>query len=303
MENSFKNLLFTSELVKVMSLLEDNDIQAFSYKGPVLAQKAYGDIACREFGDIDIFIDKANVLTAKELMLSNGYYLDPPITVEDDIYMKLDSEFRFKSPSGALIELNWAFAGPHFYFPQDPQLLFDDFEDIEINHFKIKTPSLENEFLLMVIHCAKHNWKRLSWICDMGAFLENKKLDWDEIWDKANKLGVKRIVSVTLIILKILFRLKVPELKEKDDHAAILAQDIIYRKFMENKDSWNLIEKFFLDLRKRDSKTYGLKDCLMGMSKPSYDDYLEIRLPSSLFSFYLFIRPLLLLKKYGKGEV
>ncbi len=56
--NARHNLLLTSELVKVMDLLENEGVQAVTYKGPVLAQGAYGNLAYREFGDIDVFIDK-----------------------------------------------------------------------------------------------------------------------------------------------------------------------------------------------------------------------------------------------------
>ncbi|GAB6056776.1 hypothetical protein JCM15415_20920 [Methanobacterium movens] len=301
--NVQKNLLFTSELLKVMDLMQENDIKAFTYKGPVLAQWAYGNIAYREFGDIDIFIDKSDATRAKEIMHANGYFLDPPIEVDDATYMKLDTEYRFRSISGGVIELNWDFAGPFYYFPHDPQILFNELIERDLNNFKIKTPNPENEFLMLAIHCAKHNWQRLSWICDIREVLENKKLDWSKIWDTAKILGVKRIVLVTLFILEDLFEFKISQPKKEDHYGQNLAQDIIDRNYLENRDSWNLVEKFFLDLRKRDNYIYGIKDCIRGFSKTTYIDYQDMRLQGHLFRLYIFIRPFLLLKRYGKGKV
>ena len=95
--------MLTGELVKVMELLEDNGIKAFTYKGPVLASQAYGNIGLREFGDIDIFIEKENALKVKDLMIDNEYSVYPKIDIDDSIYMKLESEYGFiNKNNGAL---------------------------------------------------------------------------------------------------------------------------------------------------------------------------------------------------------
>lgn len=55
------NMLLTSELIKIMKLLEENDIEAVSFKGPILAQLAYPDITLRQYADLDILIKKEDV--------------------------------------------------------------------------------------------------------------------------------------------------------------------------------------------------------------------------------------------------
>ena len=49
------------ELVRLLSLLEEQGIPAVPYKGPTLAQRLYGDLALREFGDLDIMILERDV--------------------------------------------------------------------------------------------------------------------------------------------------------------------------------------------------------------------------------------------------
>jgi len=66
--NAQRNMLMMGELLKILKLLEAEGITAVSYKGLVLADYAYGNIALRQFGDIDIFVYRQNVLK-----VSRGY--------------------------------------------------------------------------------------------------------------------------------------------------------------------------------------------------------------------------------------
>ena len=52
-----QNMLMTSELIKVLKILEENNIEAISFKGPVLSQLAYGDVVSRQYCDLDILIN------------------------------------------------------------------------------------------------------------------------------------------------------------------------------------------------------------------------------------------------------
>ncbi len=70
--------------LKSWKLLKENGINAVTYKGPVLASQAYGNIGLREFGDIDIFINKKDALKVKKIMIYKGYELYPPLDFEED---------------------------------------------------------------------------------------------------------------------------------------------------------------------------------------------------------------------------
>ena len=79
-----RNMLMSSELIKIMRLLEENHIEALAFKGPALAQTAYGDITLRQFGDLDILIrekDRSRVidLLAREYSVSYTHLTLPTI--------------------------------------------------------------------------------------------------------------------------------------------------------------------------------------------------------------------------------
>ena len=302
-KNVHRNILLTAELIKVFDLLKNGGVKAVTYKGPVLALNAYGSLAFREFGDVDILIRKADVNKAKKIMNDNGFYLDPPIELKTSIYIQLASEYQFKNSFGGIIEINWSFIGNYFYFPNSPKLLFNDLKNYKINDFVIKTISPENDFLMLCIHCSKHNWKRILWICDLREFLENNEINWADLWEKADQLAVKRIVIINLILLKNLFGLEYQKIAQlSDKYAQELACQIIRRKFIEDKNSWSKSEKIFLYLKKRENFTYGLMDLLGNLTKPIYQDYQNIKLPESFFGLYLVIRPFLLLKKHLRNQ-
>ena len=77
----------------------------------------------------------------------------------------------------------------------------------------------------------------------------------------------------------------------------------IKRRLFGQNGAVNIFEKFFLDLRKRENKIDSIKDCFNGLTRPTYVDFKEIALPESLFPLYYLIRPILLLKRYGKDPI
>jgi hypothetical protein len=54
--NAQRSLRLTRELARIMACLENHSVDAIPYKGPALAQAIYGDVAMRQFSDLDILI-------------------------------------------------------------------------------------------------------------------------------------------------------------------------------------------------------------------------------------------------------
>src|SRR5271163_2569862 len=68
-----RNLYLTKELLSLLDLLKQNGIPAISFKGPLLAVDAFGDVALREFGDLDLLLRPAHMREAKRLLELRGY--------------------------------------------------------------------------------------------------------------------------------------------------------------------------------------------------------------------------------------
>ena len=71
-----RNMLMSAELIRIMKLLEDNGIEALAFKGPTLAQMAYGDITLRQYVDLDVLVDEKDVFEAGKIIADNNYIAD-----------------------------------------------------------------------------------------------------------------------------------------------------------------------------------------------------------------------------------
>ncbi|NET52279.1 MAG: nucleotidyltransferase family protein, partial [Merismopedia sp. SIO2A8] len=90
--NTLHNLFLSQELLKILKLFEANDISAIPFKGPVLAAWAYGNLALRQFSDLDILVNKQDFPRARDLLISQGYnrcnqlYWECELTSDQGLY-------------------------------------------------------------------------------------------------------------------------------------------------------------------------------------------------------------------------
>ena len=300
--------MMTGELINVLNLLKSEGITAIPYKGPVLASMAYGNIGLREFGDLDVLINKSDAFAARNILISQQYELDSTINVEHTTYMKLDSEYRFLNKiNGVKIEINWSLEGLFFSFGNNPNFLFKDLKIHDINGLNFNTFSSVNQLIMLCIHCAKHDWSILFWICDISEFIKShENINWHETLKRAEELSVKRILLINLFLAKNILGLDLPDevLSHLNNDSSIrIISFQIKKRIFSHDESLTIFKKFFLDLKKRDLLIYGIKDCIKGLTSPTYADYEDIPLPKSLFYLYNIIRPILLLKRYGNDSL
>ena len=77
--NAEFNLSRTREMLKLLDLFESEGIPALSFKGPLLAEFAYGNVALRQFSDLDILVQNCHLGRARESLLSRGYRFGVPL--------------------------------------------------------------------------------------------------------------------------------------------------------------------------------------------------------------------------------
>jgi len=301
--NVRKNLLLTLELINVFNLLKSNGISAIPYKGPILANLAYDNIGLRKFNDIDIFIEKSNVLKVKKLLISKGYRLYLDLNhISDFNYFKTQREYLFVSKNGILIEIHWNFQGPILNLPFEPKFLYEDLEIVNINNSGISTFTNENLILILVLHSAKHDWDHFSFFIDLSNLINNHDIKWDELLKKAAKMSIKRMLFINLIVSNDLLDLKIPDeiLNHiyNDNIALDISASIEKGIFATNHNSFKLVKKLNLDIKKRDKLIFGIKDCIKGLFTPSFKEFRSLKLHNDLFFLYFIYRPFNLLKRY-----
>lgn len=179
-----QNMLMSSELLNVSKLLEENQIKAISFKGPVLSQLAYGDVISRQYCDLDILVDKKDLLNSVDIFLKNGYKNTLPLEIlSNEICLNIIKDFSlFNSEKNISVEIHWKlFEKKYDLFLK--KINQTSFQQINLNNQIINT--MNNEILLvyLCLHGTKHLWERIEWICDIDRLIRNNKIDFDVIED------------------------------------------------------------------------------------------------------------------------
>src|SRR3989442_8147623 len=70
--------------------------------------------------------------------------------------------------------------------------------------------------LVLCVHASKHAWTQLSWIREIGELSKSQLLDWVAILNEAERLGICRILAVSLALANNLFGAEIPEAVPRD---------------------------------------------------------------------------------------
>ena len=193
------NRAMAAALACILDRFEAVGIRAVAYKGPTLALRAYGDLALREFGDLDILVPRGQVQRARDALCAGGYV--PEYALQPAIEQAfLDSQAQYhlvlRAPEGGpLVELHWK---------SDPDYPVERLEDERwwaSARGVDAAAALGDEDLLLVlcIHGSKHFWSSLGWLVDVAELLRRpRELDWSRFVARAVAMGAARRVGVGL---------------------------------------------------------------------------------------------------------
>lgn len=273
-ENGKKNLLMLGELIKLLNLFENYGLTVIPYKGPLLAISVYKNLFLRQFDDIDIYLNKKDVLKVKDILKINDYL--PQFDLKgfnESKFISSQREYKFFNPeNNIMIEIHWHFQGVSFSLSKDI-CYFGDSENIKqitINNKKILSISPDNMLLILCIHTSGHLWERLSWICDISEMIQSHEINWDYVLKTATKLGINRIVLINLLLARDLLDLKLPPYIEKSVHSKnikILSFKITRKIF--NPSSDNILKSIELRFKIRERRIDRIKDILKIMFLPT----------------------------------
>jgi hypothetical protein len=304
--NTQSNLALTRELFELLDRFEAHEVRAIPYKGPALATSAYGDVAFRQFVDLDLIVHKRDVLRVKELLVTRGWQPEFELNgAQEAAFLDLYYDYGFRNEQGVLIEIHWELTEGYFNFPIDVERLWDRLVPVTIAGRRVMTLSPEDSLLIVCVHSSKHLWSRLGWISDVARLIESHcEMNWPAVIDHAARLGSKRMLSLGLFLAAELLGALVPEQVRKTLHSdstvGALAADVVKRLFEERTNPPGILEGALLHLRMRerlrDRTRYLLRLGLM----TTVGDLTAIRIPRRLFFLYYPLRPLRLAAKYGR---
>jgi Uncharacterised nucleotidyltransferase len=294
--NLHKALRLSRELIRIDEHLSGLGFEAMPYKGLVVAEALYGDIALRPSGDIDLLIHPQDLPRIREAVRELGYSPHAPLSeAEERAYMNSGYECAFDGTAGPnLLELQWAIQ-PRFYAVDfDMDGLFQRSVTVTVAGRPVKTPCASDLLLLLSTHAAKHVWGRLVWLCDIARMMRLPSLEWRWIGSQAEDLGIVRILRVTMLLANRLLGAPVPVAAEenlpKDPDAAALAGEI--QSHITSGDIFNVesFAYFRLMMRLRERPVDRRRFLRRLVLTPGPSEWKAVRLPPPLFPLYRLVR-------------
>ena len=294
--NVHKSLMLSRELIRIVDELSAVGIAVMPYKGLALAEAVYGDIAMRRSGDIDLFVRVTDLTRIGEALAKLGFTKQLQWSpAEERSYLKSGYECVFDGTAGRnLLEVQWAIQ-PWFYAVDfDMEGLFRRSVIVPVAGRAMKTPSLEDLFILLSVHAAKHVWGRLIWLSDLARIVEISKLDWSQIGITAKSLGIQRILRLTLLLVNRLLDMPIPPSAEtnipQDEAAVQLAKEIETYILGDRAFDVESIAYFRLMLRLRERWQDRVRFVRRLAFTAGPSEWAAVRLPEPLFPLYRIVR-------------
>lgn len=305
--NVRKSLFLAGELFRILDCAEGLGVELVPYKGLVLSETYYGDMAARQSGDLDLFVRKNDVMRLKERLRDLGYTprMAVPKNAEKD-YLAYGYECTFDSPAGKnLVELQWALQ-PRFYaVDYDMEGLFARAVKVTVGGRSVRTPSPEDLMLVLSLHAAKHAWGSLIWLCDIERLLRKENVNWEWVRTEAGRLGILRILHVTLILARRLVGAEIPDSIEKE-----IAQDRAAQTFADritidvaagSSHGDEQLSYFRLMMRLRERRADRWRFFSRLALTPGPGEWDAVRLPRPLFPLYPVVRLARLAARLARG--
>jgi hypothetical protein len=301
--NTSRNVQLTGELWKIIKMFAAHDIVAIPFKGPTLSVLAYGDLAWRQFSDLDVLIDRADLARAGELLEKHGYQPEVDLRfLREESFLLACTALSFRRPEVAcLVELHWELSPGLLPF----ELSFAEIRERAVTICPGGKPMLtlspEDLLLYLCSHGARHYWSRLGWIADVAWLIErNPQLEWARVLETARRLRSERILFLGLLLASGLLGANLPpdvESRIRADGAAnALATQIASWLLLSHSTEIGITARDLFYLRFQDGWREKLRYLFRLVTSPNMADWQFLPLPGSLTFLYPLIRIFRLIK-------
>ena len=315
LERHFKNNVarsyhLTMELFDLLDLFESQGIPAIPFKGPILSASVYGNVYFREFGDIDILIQKRDVSEARNLLISRGFRSKRHRSASNEAtHMETECAIGFvRDRDQVFVDLQWgATLLSYFSYSTDSPQFWERLETFSIAGKTVPSIPPEDLLQLLCVHGSRHSWERLGWICDVAELVNaHPEIDWGLVLRQAENQGNRRKLLLGLFLAHELLDALVPAdvLSRAHNEVAIqsLAAQVRHWIMSEPYNRANGIDEYVFRLRlmerMSDKLAYSFHLARHHVA-PNARDRATIQLPTSLSFLYYLIRPTRLVCKYG----
>jgi len=297
-----RNLYLTAQLVRVLRALERAGVQAMPFKGPVLAEQAYGDLALRNFCDLDIVLPHSQIGEAHRAMESLDYRSESAAALAEG---RIPGQYVYRSHvRGTLVELHTEKTMRYLPVPLDWKALERRFETVSLSGQPLRTFSVEDTLTLVCVHGTKHFWTRLGWICDVAELVQAPRgIDWQQAETVARGMQCHRMWLLGLALANQILAAPLPETVARqigsDARVQELARRVREHYLRGGESSVSAGERLHFRANSQDTLATGLRQIGVFATRPTDEDWQLCSLPRWAAPLYAILRPLRMLREYG----
>ena len=200
---AFTSLALARESIRLQRAFDEAGLPALIVKGAPMTMLAYGDLGRKESWDIDLATDPVSVPAARRLLEDLGYRLSEPARLDEEQFARWIPHAKeagfHHSATRITMELHWrlvdnerllAGVGPH-----------SETQQVSLGAGAVRTLADAPLFAYLCVHGAAHNWGRLKWLADVGAFLGKRPAEEVErLYRAACGYGGERPAAVALLL-------------------------------------------------------------------------------------------------------
>jgi Uncharacterised nucleotidyltransferase len=299
-KHAWRVLHFTVELTKIARCFEQRGIDFLAHKGPALAQLLYGNPAMRQFGDLDVIVRSRDFARAKDALTESGY--DPGLRLsarqeKSFLHSGYECSFGLNSERN-LVELQWQIVPRFCSINFDIDALFNRSALIDLDGISLRTLGGEDLLLVLCVHAAKHEWAELGMLRDI-ATLAQFSLDWNWIVAEARRLGILKILQVSLLAAGDLFHASLrTQLPLATQGAVELASVIVARLQGDYEPDAQSTRYFRAQLQNRERWRDRARFVWRLATTPSVQEWQAVQIPDGYFALYRGVRIGRLMKRF-----
>ena len=303
--NTHNVLHLAGRQLKLYRLFQDNQIPLAIIKGSVLSHMAYGEIALRQAGDIDVLISRTDFHRARQLLESLGYQMAPALTdIQLSSHLGSHCEIQFvRDDLFTVVDLHWALAPKNFVFKLETSDVMSRLQRVPLAGAEVETLSTEDSILYLSMHGAKHLWRAFEWISSLGELIRSaESIAWDTIVERATNAHATRMLALGLRLVEAVSDVPIPAevLRAVDSEGSMKRRaDQLATQIFTNWGAPVSTETNLNNLKIMDRKRDAIISALRAIFVPTISDWSALELPPSLHSLYYAYRPWRLSKIYG----
>jgi hypothetical protein len=194
LEISARNYVLAKKLIDLTKRFEEDRIPVLAFKGAAVAMVAYGDLALRQFGDLDLIVPQDYLVKAVGAMRRSGFVqvrqggrpcVIPVMSCpENPRHLELAEEIPFRAPDGTyFVDLHWSVGHGHWRaFSPDIEKVWERTESVTLPHGSVRTLCREDLLLALCSHGTKHRWVCLKWLLDIAQLLrQSSRMNWSRV--------------------------------------------------------------------------------------------------------------------------